>query len=144
MQARDFFDEQPAAPPRQPAPEPHEAREQSAEPATPIAPAAPAPAPIAPAVVFHAVSEHDTGVEEAHRPVRRRHKDHAPEADGPPSLQMVVTQGDTASLAVAQEEDEPQRRTRPRKRRGGPAPAEPLMMVETQQGADGARPDSQP
>jgi hypothetical protein len=93
--------------------------------------------------VFHAVSEHEAVAEEAHRPVRRRHRDHAPQAEPAPALQLVETQADTAGATIVPE-DEPPRRTRPRRRRGGEVPSEPLMLVETQPGAEGARPDNQP
>jgi len=41
-------------------------------------------------------------------------------------------------------EDELPRRTKPRRRRSGPAPAEPLMLVETQPNADAQRTDGTP
>jgi hypothetical protein len=135
MQARDFFDE--------PASEP--ARAQPAEPRAETPPPVPAPAPAAkpaPEVVFHAVSEHDAVVEEAHRPVRRRRHEHA-QPEEAVSLQMVETQADAGVAAPAQEDELP-RRSRPRKRRGGPVASEPLMMVETQPGAEAPRADSQP
>jgi hypothetical protein len=56
---------------------------------------------------------------------------------------LVETQADTAGATIVPE-DEPPRRTRPRRRRGGEVPSEPLMLVETQPGAEGARPDNQP
>lgn len=104
------------------------------------APAAPRTPPAQP-VVFHAVSEHDAVTEEAHRPVRRRKHDHAGAAEETPALQMVETQA--PSVPVAPMEDELPRRTKPRRRRGGPVAEEPLKLVETQPGSE-ARPDSQP
>lgn len=135
MQARHFFDEPPAEPASSAASEPSEQRAET----TPPVPAA---ATIAPAVVFHAVSEHDDVGEEAHRPARRRHRDHAPQAEQPPALQMVETLADAPSATIPTDE-EPRRRTRPRRRRGGEVPNEPLMLVETQPGAEGARSDNQ-
>ena len=99
--------------------------------------------PAAPAVVFHAVSEHDAAVEESqHRPMRRRRQDHAQGEAAPPALQMVETQADAPAPAPVVEEELP-RRTRPRRRRGGEIANEPLKLVETQPGAE-AHPDSQP
>jgi hypothetical protein len=97
------------------------------------------PAPSAQPVAFHAVSEHDAvAEEEAHKPVRRRprHADAAPEV---PSLQLVETQVEVVAPQVSAE-DEPQRRTKPRRRRGSEQPNEPLMLVETQPGTEGDRP----
>jgi hypothetical protein len=99
----------------------------------------PAPAVLAPAVTFHPVSEHDAAVEEAHKPVRRRR----PGQDGSPAqaeLQMVETQSSAPAPQVAEEDGVPAR-TKPRRRRGGQAPAEPLMLVETRPG-EGSQPDS--
>jgi hypothetical protein len=94
-------------------------------------------------VVFHAVSEHDTSVApEEHKPTRRRRQGHSGE-DMQAPLQLVETQAD-APIVAAPQEDEAPRRSRPRKRRGGPVANEPLMLVETQGGTDGARPDNQP
>ena len=143
MQARDFFDEPQAAPSeprREAAPEPARAPAAEYRPdPQPPRPAA-APAPLAPTVVFHAVSEHDAVGEEAHRPVRRRRHGQEEGEAATPSLQMVETQVE-APAPVALEDDLP-RRTRPRKRRGGEVPSEPLKLVETQPGADGARTDN--
>jgi hypothetical protein len=146
MQARDFFDEPQAAPGehrREAAPEP--VRRQAAESRgeTPVPRPAPAPAAQAAApVVFHAVSEHDAAVEEAHRPVRRRKQTQAEADAAQAALQLVETQVEVP-LPVAVD-DEPPRRTRPRKRRGGPVANEPLMLVETQPGAEATRADNQP
>jgi len=139
MQARDFFDE----PPREAAPQP--ARAPRAEPRveTPAPVRAPAPALPVSNVVFHAVSEHDAVVDEAHKPVRRRRHEPAEGESDVPALQMVETQPD-APVAPVVQEDEPPRRSRPRKRRGGQVANEPLMLVETQGGTEGNRPDSQP
>jgi hypothetical protein len=87
------------------------------------------------------VSEHDSVAEEAHRPVRRRRHGPAQEAEQPPALQMVETQA--APVPAVAVEDEAPRRTKPRRRRGGVEPSEPLMLVETQPGTE-ARPDGQP
>ena len=111
------------------------------EPVSHAAPPAPAPVPVhhGEPVVFHAVSEHDgLTEEEAHKPVRRRPR----QADAPPevpSLQLVETQAETVA-PVATPDDEPPRRTKPRRRRGDGLPNEPLMLVETQPGTDGDRP----
>jgi ribonuclease E len=79
---------------------------------------------------FHVVSEHDqVEGEPAHRPNRRRHQAVATAAQSQ-DLQMVETQGAQPQVP-ASEEDSP-RRTKPRRRRGGAASAEPLQMVETQ------------
>jgi hypothetical protein len=99
------------------------------------------PAPSAPPVAFHAVSEHDAVTEESHKPVRRR-KDHVEGAAQEPSLQLVETQVEVQPAVLAADE-EPARRSKPRRRRGGPVESEPLMLVETQPGADTARPDPQ-
>ncbi len=86
-------------------------------------------APIAPAA-FHVVSEHDqVESEPAHRPNRRRHQV-APDAAQVQELQLVETQA--AAPAVSGIDEDLPRRTKPRRRRGGAAPAEPLQMVETQ------------
>lgn len=87
---------------------------------------------------FHVVSEHDqVEGEPAHRPNRRRH--HVAADSAPQDLQLVETQGQAVEVAGA-DQDLP-RRTKPRRRRGGAAPAEPLQLVETQgdspQGGDG-------
>jgi hypothetical protein len=86
------------------------------------------------------VSEHDAQSEEAHRPVRRRRQGASP-VEETPSLQLVETQAPT--LPTGAEEDDLPRRTKPRRRRGGPVSSEPLMLVETQPGAEPSRPDGQ-
>jgi hypothetical protein len=48
-------------------------------------------------------------------------------------LQLVETQAPSVEATV---EDEAPRRTKPRRRRAEPAPSEPLMLVETQPGAE--------
>ena len=75
------------------------------------------------------MSEHDQvgSAEEAHRPARRRKGEHA-SAEAQP-LQMVETQVPVQMAPDA--ENELPRRTKPRRRRGGPAMPEPLQMVET-------------
>ena len=93
-------------------------------------------------MAFHAVSEHDAVVEESHKPVRRR-KDHAQATAQEPSLQLVETQVEVQPAALAPDEGLP-RRTKPRRRRGGPTESEPLMLVETQPGAETVRSDPQP
>jgi hypothetical protein len=140
MQARDFFDEPPAqAAPRERA-EP--VRVQAAEPRSETL--APMPAvPAAPAVVFHAVSEHDAVVEdETHRPARRRRHGSQDAEPVKAPLQLVETQVEVA-MPVATEE-EPPRRTTPRRRRGGPVVDEPLKLVETQPGDEGTRAGNPP
>ena len=145
MQARDFFDEPPAAPvePRRAAP-PEPARTPAVEPRadTPVAIKPAAPAAQAAPVVFHAVSEHEAVVEEAHRPVRRRKHGQADDAAAQAPLQLVETQAEAPAPVAT--DDEPPRRTRPRRRRGEATPSEPLMLVETQPGGEGTRPDNQP
>jgi hypothetical protein len=54
-------------------------------------------------------------------------------------LQLVETQ---AEVAAPLSDDEFPRRTKPRKRRGGPVEDAPLMLVETQGGAE--QPDTPP
>jgi hypothetical protein len=114
---------------------------EAAAPTPAPAPAAFTPAPIAQPVAFHAVSEHDAVAEETHKPVRRR-KDHVDGGAQETSLQLVETQVEVQPAMLAADE-EPVRRTKPRRRRGGPVESEPLMLVETQPGADTARPDPQ-
>ena len=75
--------------------------------------------------------------------MRRRRPEPALAADQEAALQLVETQAVTSAPDAAQEEDLP-RRTRPRRRRGGPVANEPLMLVETEPGAEGGRPDSVP
>jgi hypothetical protein len=158
MQARDFFDEPPATPvpheraqreaaPREEAEAPRRERSQPRDPAPQQAEA---PAPVSvyssgnpPQVVFHAVSEHDAAAaDESHRPVRRRRQGDPEATPQPTALQLVETQVEVAPPVVL--EDELPRRTRPRRRRGSAEASEPLKLVETQPGAEGARPDSQP
>lgn len=97
----------------------------------PVIPAVPAVAP-APPSAFHAVSEHDTVVEQepSHRPVRRRRQSEPGTTAEAAPLQMVETQA--AAPSTPEVEDELPRRTKPRRRRGGAAQEEPLQMVETQ------------
>ena len=96
------------------------------------APVAAPAVPPAPPAAFHAVIQHDDAESEAHKPVRRRRRPGAEaQANEPAPLQMVETQAETPPPAV---EDELPRRTKPRRRRGGPQESGPLMMVETQQG----------
>jgi len=92
--------------------------------------------------VFHAVSEHDAVVEESHKPVRRRRHTQGDAPDQAPALQLVETQADAPAIAPVVEDELP-RRTKPRRRRGGAAPDEPLKLVETQPGTE-VRPDGQP
>src|SRR5688500_16317424 len=150
MQARDFFDEPQAAPAvRERAPRREreaaqgEARQREPEPRGEPAAAAFAPAAHAAPVTFHAVSEHDAAGDEPHRPVRRRRPEPAHAADQAGDLQPADTQAVSSAPASAPEEELP-RRTRPRRRRGGAVTNEPLMLVETEPGAEGARPDSLP
>ena len=104
------------------------AEEPVLRPATPIAP------PAAPRshVEFHAVSEHGEAQEEALRPQRRRRHGQEQEAasqQGP--LELVETLAQAVPAAEAIDEGLP-RRTKPRRRRGAPAVAEPLQLVETE------------
>src|SRR5579862_6510024 len=90
----------------------------------------PAVAAIAPAA-FHAVSEHDlVESEPAHRPNRRRHQG-APDTAQVQELQLVETQAPAMPASDIDDENLP-RRSKPRRRRSGAAPPEPLQMVETQ------------
>ena len=104
----------------------------SAPPVERIEPPAPLEQPaIAPVREFHVVSEHDqAGGEPAHRPNRKRHQAASGTAQSQ-ELQLVETQ--VAAQAASPDEDLP-RRTKPRRRRGGPVASEPLQMVETQGG----------
>ena len=106
-----------------------------------IAPRAPKPliAPV-PMAIFHAVSQHDDVGEEAHKPVRRRRNAGDSEGTQEAPLQLVETQA--AAIAAPMEDDLPHR-TKPRRRRGGDTPSEPLKLVETQPGAE-QRTDNQP
>jgi pyruvate/2-oxoglutarate dehydrogenase complex dihydrolipoamide acyltransferase (E2) component len=145
MQARDFFDEpQPASsePRRETAPEPARTQFVERRDETPLPTPAPAPAVHAAPVVFNAVSEHDTVVEQAHRPVRRRRHGQVDGEAAPAPLQIVETQAEAPAVIAV--DDEVPRRTRPRKRRGGEVASEPLKLVETQPGAEGAQADNQP
>lgn len=149
MQARDFFDEPQAAPAaRERAPRresevaPSEStRQREPEPRREPPTAAFAPAAHAAPVTFHAVSEHDAAGDEPHRPARRRRQEPAKATDQEVGLQLVETQAVTSAPEGAQEEELPLR-TRPRRRRAGAVANEPLMLVETEPGADGARPDN--
>ena len=90
---------------------------------------APAPAPVA----FKAVIQHDDAEDaDSHRPNRRR-KHGSDAASEPQPLQLVETQSAPVPQPV---EDDLPHRTKPRRRRTGPAEAEPLMLVETQPGAE--------
>ena len=113
----------------------------SGEAAPPVKRASQAPsAAPAPAAQFRAVSEHDEST--AHRPpVRRRHR----QTDAPPPvapLQLVETQSDKVQAVPV--EEEPPRRTRPRRRRGAPIESGPLMMVETRPSEGPAHGESPP
>ena len=118
-------------------PEPYDFVRESAP-----APAPRAYVPPAPPAAFHAVSEHDAAAaaaeEEAHRPQRRR-RQASDATQGEVALQLVETQAETPPLAA---EDELPRRTKPRRRRGGPVEEAPLMLVETQGGTE--QPDTPP
>lgn len=94
----------------------------------------------APPRTFQAVSEHDAAGEESHRPQRKR-REAAHAEDQPQELQLVETQAEAAPISV---EDGAPQRTKPRRRRSGPAEAEPLMLVETQANADAQRADGTP
>jgi hypothetical protein len=85
------------------------------------------------------VIQHDESEEEAHRPVRRRRASEGHGANEPASLELVETQAPTTPLPI---EDSLPRRTKPRRRRGGSADSEPLMLVETQN--DAPRGDTPP
>ena len=138
MQAAPMEHERAPEAPRESAPV-HEPMAQRVEHAPPaVEPVVHASAPVA----FHAVSEHDqVAAEEAHRPNRRRHQAVAANAQSQ-ELQLVETQPGDATIA-APDQDLP-RRTKPRRRRGGAASAEPLQMVETQGGGEPAQEDGAP
>jgi len=89
-------------------------------------------------VAFHEVSEHSDSDSETHRPVRRR-RQHEGEPEAPAQLQLVETSG---QAEVAPVEDELPRRTKPRRRRGGSTPAEPLQLVETASDAPPVQPEA--
>jgi len=116
------------------------AAERPSEPSESIAP--PATPPLvtpAPAAAFHAVIQHEEAAEDQHRPVRRRRPQATePVAQATP-LELVETQ---AAIPPPLTEDELPRRTKPRRRRGGPTPGEPLLLVETQ--GDAQRSDTPP
>ena len=80
-------------------------------------------------VVFHEVSEHGDGGDEAHRPQRHRKHERKEKLREEPPLQLVETSAEIPP-APAQEDELP-RRTKPRRRRGGANASEPLMLVET-------------
>ena len=104
---------------------------------------APPPKPVVapvPLAAFHSVSQHDEVAEEAPKPVRRRRQAGEPGGTQDAPLQLVETQ---AAAIVAPIDDDFPRRTKPRRRRGGDAPSEPLKLVETQPGAE-QRTDNQP
>lgn len=118
-------------------------RQRDTRPAEPNEAFAPPPKPvIAPVAVaaFHAVSQHDDVADEAPKPVRRRRNPGDPGGAQEAPLQLVETQ---AAAIVAPAEDDLPHRTKPRRRRGGDAPSEPLKLVETQPGAE-QRADNQP
>jgi hypothetical protein len=122
----------------------HAPVERTPQPSETIAPP-PAAAFVAPAPPssFHAVIQHDTADDEAHRPVRRRPRQGSGQvSEAPTALQLVETQ---AATPPPQEPDDAlPRRTRPRRRRGGSQPNEPLMLVETQHDANRSDPPSVP
>jgi hypothetical protein len=110
-------------------PVPHVEPPEVAQPAPPVV-------PLAQAVAFHAVSEHEDT--EAHRPVRRRRQhDEAQAAQTTAPLQLVETSGQVEAPIA---EDELPRRTKPRRRREGSVPSEPLILVETQTPSDAPPP----
>ena len=93
--------------------------------------------PPAPPAAFHAVIQHDDVEVEAHKPVRKRRRHEGDTASNEPAaLQLVETQVETPPPVL---EDDTPRRTKPRRKRGAQADAEPLMLVETQQGATPAQ-----
>jgi ribonuclease E len=117
------------------APAVHEHVEARSEPAQQQPqPIAAAFAPHAP-VAFRSVSQHDEaeGESGSHRPQRKRRHGGEGHADEPQQLQLVETQHD-APTAPPVEDDEPQRRTKPRRRRAQVADDEPLKLVETHPG----------
>ena len=94
-------------------------------------PREPVAAPLQAPVPFQAVSEHDQleAQDEAHRPNRKRRQPD-PKPVEQSSLQLVETS--VPAPPPEELEDTAPRRTKPRRRRGGPAPSEPLQLVETQ------------
>ena len=84
-----------------------------------------------PPATFQVVSQHEeTG--EAHRPVRRRARESAPPPSEP--LQLVETAAEKAARLPPVIEEEPPRRTKPRRRHVVEVPSEPLQLVETSPG----------
>jgi ribonuclease E len=129
------FVKPPAARPSEPAAAPREERAPAwVEPAV----AAPTPAsapyvPPAPLATYHEVSQHEDDAD-SHKPVRRRPRS----GDRPaavPALQLVETSSEVV-VPVAAIEDELPKRTKPRRRRGPAAETGPLVIVETEPGAD--------
>ena len=91
--------------------------------------------PPAPLATYHEVSEHEDDAE-LHRPVRRRARSADRPAE-PPALQLVETSSEVVVPPPVVEDDLP-KRTKPRRRRGQAVETGPLVVVETQPGAEGA------
>jgi hypothetical protein len=71
----------------------------------------------------------------------RHRRESSEQAPQPTALQLVETQAAANPQPV---EDDLPRRSKPRKRRGAAADAEPLMLVETQPTNDTTRGDNLP
>src|SRR5262249_30675768 len=99
----------------------HVVDEPAHVPEGPVAAPPPPLAPLAEPIAFHDVSEHQDS--EAHRPVRRRHRETPAGAEQAPLL-LVETQA--PAVETAPMEDEQPRRTKPRRRRGAQADSGPL------------------
>jgi ribonuclease E len=151
--ANDFRDDAGAAPQKderqsalafsnaQPAEHKPAARFDEAPPAW-VAPVITVPAPVSapyspppPLATYHEIKEHaDEG--EPHRPVRRRPRQGGDQAAQPPALQLVETSAADAVVAPVVMEDELPKRSKPRRKRAAPTEAGPLVIVETQPGAE--------
>jgi ribonuclease E len=122
----------------------HEPRSERTEPAHPVhEPVAPSFSshPSAAPIAFQAVSEHEDSVDQPHRPSRRRRHESGDASSQQQELQLVETQLEARVSVV---EDDLPRRTKPRRRRGGPAESEPLQLVETQPTGEPQRPEGMP
>lgn len=131
--ARDFFDDPPVL---QPSPSPEPASTETPHYTRPLMPP-PSHRPVA----YQPISQHDEaeGDGTPQRPNRRR----KPSASGTPaveSLQLV----ETSAPAAPEPTDALPQRTKPRRRRSASEASGPLMLVETQGGAEAAPGDNPP
>lgn len=98
------------------------------------------PMPAHQPVAYTPITQHGDDDEPAQRPNRRRRAGGAQAAAAEP-LQIVETSA-PAPLAEPQLGDTLPRRTKPRRRRGAASESGPLMLVETQGGADAPQGDN--